>query len=99
MKHPIGTVLLTCALVLMGLIALPKLSIAPLPEAEFPTIEVDARLPGASAQTMASAVATPLEVALSAVPGISEMTSSSALGSVKITLQFVLSKDMGCKGS
>lgn len=94
MKHPIGTVLLTCALVLMGLIALPKLSIAPLPEAEFPTIEVDARLPGASAQTMASAVATPLEVALSAVPGISEMTSSSALGSVKITLQFVLSKDI-----
>lgn len=94
MQHPIGTVLLTCALVLMGLLAFPRLSIAPLPEAEFPTIEVDARLPGASAETMASAVATPLEVALSAVPGITEMTSSSALGSVRITLQFVLTKDI-----
>lgn len=94
MQHPIGTVLLTCALVLMGLIAFPRLSVAPLPEAEFPTIEIDARLPGASAETMASAVATPLEVALSAVPGITEMTSSSALGSVRITLQFVLSKDI-----
>lgn len=94
MQHPIGTVLLTFALVVMGLIAIPRLSVAPLPEAEFPTIEVDARLPGASAETMASAVATPLEVALSAVPGITEMTSSSALGSVKITLQFVLTKDI-----
>ncbi len=94
MEHPIGTVLLTCALVMMGILAFPRLSIAPLPEAEFPTIEVDARLPGASAETMASAVATPLEVALSSVPGISEMTSSSALGSVKITLQFVLDKDI-----
>ena len=94
MQHPIGTVLLTCAMVLMGLLAFPRLSIAPLPEAEFPTIEVDARLPGASAETMASAVATPLEVALSAVPGITEMTSSSALGSVRITLQFVLTKDI-----
>ena len=94
MNHPIGTVLLTCALVLMGILAFPRLSIAPLPEAEFPTIEVSARLPGASAETMASAVATPLEVALSVVPGITEMTSSSALGSVNITLQFVLEKDI-----
>ena len=94
MQHPIGTVLLTCALVLMGILAFPRLSIAPLPEAEFPTIEVSARLPGASAETMASAVATPLEVALSVVPGITEMTSSSALGSVNITLQFVLEKDI-----
>lgn len=94
MQHPIGTVLLTCALVLMGILAFPRLSVAPLPEAEFPTIEVSARLPGASAETMASAVATPLEVALSSVPGITEMTSSSALGSVNITLQFVLKKDI-----
>ncbi len=94
MQHPIGTVLLTCALVLMGILAFPRLSVAPLPEAEFPTIEVSARLPGASAETMASAVATPLEVALSVVPGITEMTSSSALGSVNITLQFVLEKDI-----
>lgn len=94
MEHPIGTVLLAFALVLLGLLAFPRLSVAPLPEADFPTIEVNARLPGASAETMASAVATPLEVALSAVPGISEMTSSSALGSVSITLQFVLEKDI-----
>lgn len=94
MNHPIGTVLLTCALVLMGVLAFPRLSIAPLPEADFPTIEVNARLPGASAETMASSVATPLEVALSSVPGITEMTSSSALGSVSITLQFVLEKDI-----
>jgi len=94
MEHPIGTVLLAFALVLVGLLAFPRLSIAPLPEADFPTIEVSARLPGASAETMASAVATPLEVALSAVPGITEMTSSSSLGSVSISLQFVLDKDI-----
>lgn len=92
--HPIGTVLLAFALVLLGLLAFPRLSIAPLPEADFPTIEVNARLPGASAETMASAVATPLEVALSSVPGITEMTSSSSLGSVSITLQFVLEKNI-----
>ena len=94
MDHPIGTVLLTFALVLLGILAFPRLSVAPLPEADFPTIQVDARLPGASAETMASSVATPLEVALSSVPGITEMTSSSALGSVNITLQFVLEKDI-----
>lgn len=75
MDHPIGTVLLTFALVLLGILAFPRLSIAPLPEADFPTIQVNARLPGASAETMASSVATPLEVALSSVPGITEMTS------------------------
>ena len=94
MDHPIGTVLLTIALVLLGVLAFPRLSIAPLPEADFPTIQVDARLPGASAETMASSVATPLEVALSSVPGITEMTSSSSLGSVNITLQFVLEKNI-----
>ena len=94
MDHPIGTVLLTIALVLLGVLAFPQLSVAPLPEADFPTIQVNARLPGASAETMASSVATPLEVALSSVPGITEMTSSSSLGSVEITLQFVLEKDI-----
>ncbi len=98
LAHPIGTVLLTIALVLMGILAFPRLSIAPLPEVEFPTIEIEARLPGASAETMASAVATPLEVALSAVPGVTEMTSSSSLGSVRITLQFVLDKNIDTAG-
>lgn len=63
MNHPIGTVLLTLALVMLGILAFPRLSVAPLPEADFPTIQISARLPGASAETMASSVATPLEVA------------------------------------
>jgi multidrug efflux pump subunit AcrB len=59
--HPVATILLTFALVLLGVIAFPKLPIAPLPEAEFPTIQVNAKLPGASPETMASSVATPLD--------------------------------------
>ncbi|QJI38365.1 efflux RND transporter permease subunit [Pseudomonas sp. ADAK13] len=92
--HPTGTLLLSVALLLLGLIAYPRLSIAPLPEAEFPTIQVTARLPGASAKTIASSVATPLEVAFSSVPGITEMTSTSALGQMTLTLQFTLEKDI-----
>ena len=92
--HPIATVLLTFALVLMGLIAFPRLPIAPLPEAEFPTIQVSAQLPGASPDTMASSVATPLEVQFSAIPGMTQMTSSSALGSTTLTLQFTLDKSI-----
>jgi hydrophobe/amphiphile efflux-1 (HAE1) family protein len=93
-RHPIGTTLLTLGAVLLGVVAFPLLPVAPLPEAELPTIQISASLPGASPETMASAVATPLEVQLSAVPGIAEMMSSSALGSTTITLQFVLSKDI-----
>jgi hydrophobe/amphiphile efflux-1 (HAE1) family protein len=92
--HPIATVLLTFAMVLLGLIAFPRLPIAPLPEAEFPTIQVSATLPGASPETMASSVATPLEVQFSAVPGITQMISSSALGSTLLTLQFTLNKSI-----
>lgn len=92
--HPVATVLLTFALVLLGLIAFPRLSIAPLPEAEFPTIQVNALLPGASPDTMASSVATPLEVQFSAIPGMTQMTSSSALGSTNLTLQFTLDKSI-----
>lgn len=92
--HPIATVLLTFALVLLGLIAFPRLPIAPLPEAEFPTIQVAAQLPGASPDTMASSVATPLEVQFSAIPGMTQMTSSSALGSSILTLQFTLNKSI-----
>lgn len=92
--HPVSTFLLTFALVLLGLIAFPRLPIAPLPEAEFPTIQVAAQLPGASPQTMASSVATPLEVQFSAIPGMTQMTSSSALGSTNLTLQFTLDKSI-----
>ncbi|AWM94183.1 acriflavine resistance protein B [Pseudomonas sp. 31-12] len=92
--HPVATILLTFALVLLGVIAFPRLPIAPLPEAEFPTIQVAAQLPGASPETMASSVATPLEVQFSAIPGVTQMTSSSALGSTNLTLQFTLDKSI-----
>ena len=92
--HPVATILLTIALVLVGVIAFPRLPIAPLPEAEFPTIQVSAQLPGASPDTMASSVATPLEVQFSAIPGMTQMTSSSALGSSLLTLQFTLDKSI-----
>ena len=92
--HPVATVLLTLALVLLGGLAFTRLAIAPLPEADFPTIQVNAQLPGASPQTMASSVATPLEVQFSAIPGMTQMTSSSALGSTNLILQFSLSKSI-----
>ncbi len=92
--HPVATTLMALALVLLGVFAFPRLSIAPLPQAEYPTIQISAQLPGASPDTMAAAVATPLEVALSGVPGVTEMTSSSTLGSTNITLQFTLNKNI-----
>lgn len=93
-KHPIGTVLLTAGLVLLGLIAFPLMSVAPIPEIDMPTIQITAKLAGASPETMASSVATPLEVQLSGISGIREMTSGSQLGSVSISLQFDLDKDI-----
>ncbi|MBL8271253.1 efflux RND transporter permease subunit, partial [Steroidobacter sp.] len=93
-NHPIGTTLLTIGIVLLGIVAFPLLPVAPMPEAELPTMQINAGLPGASPETMASAVATPLEVQLSSVPGISEMTSTSSLGNTQITLQFVLNKNI-----
>ena len=81
-------------MVLLGAIAFPRLPVAPLPEAEFPTIQVTAQLPGASPETMASSVATPLEVQFSAIPGMTQMTSSCALGSTNLTLQFTLNKSI-----
>ncbi|UVL18517.1 multidrug efflux RND transporter permease subunit [Pseudomonas sp. B21-044] len=92
--HPIATLLLTFALVLLGAIAFPRLPVAPLPEADFPTIQVTAQLPGASPETMASSVATPLEVQFSAIPGMTQMISSSALGSTNLILQFTLDKNI-----
>ena len=93
-RHPVGTALLALGVLVLGAIAFPRMPIAPMPEVELPTMTVNASLPGASPETMASSVATPLEVELSGVPGIREMTSNSTLGSTSITLQFELSKDI-----
>lgn len=93
-KRPIGTSLLATALLLLGLVAWPLLPVAPLPQVDFPTIQVSANLPGASPQTMASNVAQPLERQLSLIPGLSQMTSTSALGSTQVTLQFDLDRSI-----
>ncbi len=93
-RRPVGTTLLGAAIVLAGLIAFGLLPVAPLPQVDFPTISVQASLPGASPDVMAATVATPLERALGRIAGISEMTSSSSLGSTNVTLQFDLSKDI-----
>jgi len=93
-RRPVGTTLLGAAIVLAGVIAFGLLPVAPLPQVDFPTISVQASLPGASPDVMAATVATPLERALGRIAGISEMTSSSSLGSTSVTLQFDLSKDI-----
>jgi len=93
-KRPIGTSLLTVALALSGALAFRLLPVASLPEVEFPTISVHANLPGASPETMASAVATPLERQFGRIAGVTEMTSSSQLSSTRITLQFDLSRNI-----
>lgn len=92
--RPVATTLLTIALGLAGAIAYPFLPVAPLPRVEFPTIEVNASLPGASPETIASAVATPLERQFGRIAGLNEMTSVSTLGSTRITLQFDLSRNI-----
>ncbi len=89
-RRPIATTLLTIGLFIVGLIAFPLLPVAPLPQVEFPTIQVSANLPGASPETMASSVATPLENQLAQIAGITQMSSSSTLGSTSITIQFDL---------
>src|SRR5829696_1309342 len=91
-KHPIGTSLLAAALFMLGVLAWRGLPVAPLPQVEFPTIQVSAALPGASPETMASSVAAPLERLFSQIPGVSQMSSANALGSTAITLQFDLDR-------
>lgn len=91
-KRPVATSLLTAALAISGVLAFRFLPVAPLPQVEFPTIQVHANLPGASPETMASAVATPLERQFGRIAGVTEMTSSSQLGSTRITLQFALNR-------
>ena len=93
-RRPVATTLLTIGLALAGLLAFGVLPVAPLPRVDFPTISVQASLPGASPETMAATVATPLERALGRIAGVTEMTSSSSMGSSHITLQFDLSRSI-----
>ncbi|QWE94901.1 efflux RND transporter permease subunit [Cupriavidus sp. EM10] len=92
--RPVATALLTIGILLAGIAAFRLLPVSPLPQVDFPTISVSASLPGASPETMAATVATPLERALGAIAGVTEITSSSSLGSTRVTLQFDLSRDI-----
>jgi len=93
-RRPVATTLLTAGLILVGAIAFNVLPVSPLPQVDFPTISVSAGLPGGSPEITASSIATPLERQFSHIAGVTEMTSSSSLGSTSITLQFDLSRDI-----
>ena len=93
-RRPVATTLLTIAVTLAGMVAFFLLPVAPLPEVDFPVVRVQANMPGASPETMASTVATPLERALGRIAGVTEMTSSSSLGSTRVILQFDLDRDI-----
>ncbi len=93
-RRPVATTLLTIAIAIAGAIAFTVLPVSPLPQVDFPTISVGASLPGASAQIMASSVATPLERQFGHIAGVSEMTSTSSLGTTGITIQFDLSRNI-----
>jgi multidrug efflux pump len=97
-KRPIATSQLTIALLLSGFVAFPHIPVASLPEVAYPTIMVSAQLPGASPDTMASAVAAPLERMFGRISGITQMTSSSSLGTTYIVLQFDLSRNADAAG-
>jgi multidrug efflux pump len=93
-ERPVATTLATIAITLGGILAYFELPVSPLPQVDFPTVSVSASLPGASPETMAATVATPLERSLGRIPGVTEMTSSSSLGNTNISLQFDLSRDI-----
>src|SRR5262252_6791 len=93
-RRPVATTLLSAAVALAGAVAFELLPVSPLPQVDFPTISVSASLPGASPETMASSVATPLERQFGRIAAVTEMTSSSSLGSTSITLQFDLDRDI-----
>ena len=93
-RRPVATTLLAAAVLLAGSLALVELPVAPLPRVDFPTISVRASLPGASPETMASAVATPLERRFGRIAGVTELTSTSTLGSTSLTLQFDLDRNV-----
>jgi multidrug efflux pump len=93
-RRPVGTSLLSVAVLMAGALAYTKLPVAPLPQVEFPTISVGAGLPGADPETMASSVATPLERQFGRIAGVTQMTSNSSSGSTNVTLQFELDRDI-----
>ncbi len=93
-RRPVATTLLSVALLLAGIVAYRMLPVAPLPQVEFPVIQVQATLPGASPETMASSVATPLERQFGRIAGVSEMTSTSLLGASTVVLQFDLNRNV-----
>jgi HAE1 family hydrophobic/amphiphilic exporter-1 len=93
-RYPIGTSLLMAGILFVGLVAYPLLPVAPLPQVDFPTVQVTANLPGASPETMASSVAQPLERQFAQIPGIAQMTSTSYLGTASVTIQFDLNRNI-----
>src|SRR5688572_7552625 len=93
-RYPIATSLIMVGILFVGLIAFPKLPVAPLPQVDFPTIQVSAALPGASPETMASSVAQPLERQFAQIPSVSQMTSTSGLGVTTIAVQFDLDRNI-----
>src|SRR5450755_818648 len=93
-RRPVATSLLMAAIGFVGLVAIPFLPVAPLPQVDFPTIQVSATLEGASAETMAASVASPLERQFGQIPGITQLTSTSALNSASITVQFDLNRNI-----
>ncbi len=97
-RRPVATTLLTLGLALAGALGFLGLPVSPLPQVDFPTISVSASMPGASPETMAASVATPLERHLAQIADVTEMTSSSSAGSTRITLQFGLSRDIDAAG-
>src|SRR5947207_2982206 len=93
-RRPVMTTLVMLGILMFGVMAYRLLPVSNLPNVDFPTIQVNASLPGASPETMASAVATPLEKQFSTIAGVDQMTSSSSLGSTNITLQFTLDRNI-----
>src|SRR6266516_2388909 len=93
-RRPVATTLVMLGVLLFGLMAYRTLPVSDLPNVDFPTIVVSASLPGANPETMASAVATPLERQFSTIAGLDSMTSASSLGSTNVTLQFNLSREL-----
>jgi len=93
-RYPIGTSLMMAGILFVGLVAYPLLPVAPLPQVDFPTVQVTANLPGGSPETMASSVAQPLERQFAQIPGIAQMTSTSYLGTASVTIQFDLNRNI-----
>src|SRR6202050_5731711 len=98
-RRPIGTTLLAAGLLVIGVVTFPMLPIAPLPQVDFPTIQVSTTLPGASAETMAASVTTPLERQFALIAGVTELTSASSLSTSMITVQFNLDRNIDAASS